>query len=376
MSEPRDGRRALANVQGLNGENGQAERDKLFLNMAKLFSYVSDRCDDQQLAQYDEALCLLAELVEAEARAHVASILGPLQRAPATVVLKLANDDIEVARPLLEFSNVLSDDDLIDIIANQSEAHRTAIAGRAMVAERVGAAIVEHGEADSVLKLVRNAKAELGRGALEKLVVLAASDAALAEDLRNRPEIDWTTLRGEIETVADRVLEALAETEGHSDPVTAGKINAVVYKRLRNRAGFNAQEWKQAYNQVRALSEKRQLDDRALARFARFGYGHHVAASISVMLLVPPEIVVKWLASQDYAAITVALRSAGLTSELFAALTPTLPWRDLPMPEHQTMMSSRFKVLDEAEARNIFALWRSHGFRRHNAAPSPQAFSA
>jgi uncharacterized protein (DUF2336 family) len=350
--------------------------------MAKLFSFVSDRCDDEQVAQYDEALCLLAELVELEARAHVAKILAPLQRAPGTVVVKLANDDIEVARPLLEFSNVLSDDDLIDIIEKQSEAHRIAIAGRASVTERVGEAIVEHGDSSSVIKFVRNANAEIGRTTLEKLVERASHDAAIAQDLRNRAEIDWKSLRGEIDSVADKVLETLGEVEGRLDPVTAGQVNAVVYKRIRNRAGFNAQEWKVAYNQVRALADRKQLDDRALARFARFGYGHHAAAAMAVMLKVAPETVVKWLASQDYAAVTVALRAAGLKPDLFGAIAPTLPWRDLPTPEHQQMMVSRFEALEEEEASNIFGLWQAHSFRRRSAsaeaAPTyrPQAMSA
>jgi uncharacterized protein (DUF2336 family) len=382
MSEFDEGRRAFASFRVLNGEDSHSERDQLFRNMAKLFSFVSDRCDDEQVVQYDEALCLLAELVEVEARAHVAKILAPLQRAPGTVVVKLANDDIEVARPLLEFSNVLSDDDLIDIIEKQSEAHRAAIAGRALVTERVSEAVVEHGDASSVIKLVRNANAEIGRTALEKLVERASHDAAIAEDLRNRAEIDWKSLRGEIDSVADRVMETLGEVDGRFDPVTAGKVNAVVYKRMRNRAGFNAQEWKVAYNQVRALTDRKQLDDRALARFARFGYGHHAAASIAVMLRVAPEIVVKWLASQDYAAVTVALRAAGLQADLFGAIATTLPWRDLPTQEHQEMMVSRFEALDEEEARNIFELWRAHSFRRRNpaAAAAPthehQAMSA
>jgi uncharacterized membrane protein len=96
--------------------------------MAQLYSYVSDRCDDEQVAQYDEVLCQLAELVEVEARTHVARLLAPLERAPGNVVNKLANDEIDVAQPLLEFSNVLSDDDLIDIVSTRSEAHRVAIA--------------------------------------------------------------------------------------------------------------------------------------------------------------------------------------------------------------------------------------------------------
>jgi uncharacterized protein (DUF2336 family) len=331
------------------------------------------------VVQYDEALCLLAELVEVEARAHVAKILAPLQRAPGTVVVKLANDDIEVARPLLEFSSVLSDDDLIDIIEKQSEAHREAIAGRSSVTERVSEAVVEHGDSSTVIRLVRNANAEIGRTTLEKLVARASQDEAIAEDLRNRAEIDWKSLRGEIDSVADKVLETLGEVDGRFDPVTAGKVNAVVYKRIRNRAGFNAQEWKVAYNQVRALTDRKQLDDRALARFARFGYGHHAAAAIAVMLRVAPEIVVKWLASQDYAAVTVALRAAGLKSDLFGAIASTLPWRDMPTHDHQEMMVSRFEALDEEEARNIFELWRAHSFRRRSAAAQvhqPEAMSA
>ena len=70
--------------------------------------------------------------------------------------------------------------------------------------------------------------------------------------------------------------------------MTAGKVNAVVYNRMRNRAGFSAQEWKVAYNQVKALSDRRQLDERALTRFARFGYGHHSAAALTVNVAVMP----------------------------------------------------------------------------------------
>ena len=172
--EMEDGQRAFSTFRVLNGDGNILERDQLFRNMAQLYSYVSDRCDDEQVAQYDEVLCQLAELVEVEARTHVAKLLAPLDRAPGNVVNKLANDSIDVAAPLLEFSNVLSDDDLIDIVSNQSEAHRVAIAGRNNVPERVGDAIVEHGGATSVSRLVSNNTAELGRETIEKLVARAS----------------------------------------------------------------------------------------------------------------------------------------------------------------------------------------------------------
>lgn len=364
MQELEEGIRAFSTFRVLNGDANILERDQLFRNMAQLFSYVSDRCDDEQVAQYDEVLCQLAELVEVEARTHVAKLLAPLERAPGNVVVKLANDAIEVAGPLLEFSNVLSDDDLIDIVTNKSEEHRIAIAGRSNVPERVGEAIAEHGGLPSVVRLVRNTNAELGQSTIERLVARASKDAQLAADLRGRTDIDWKTLRGEIHSAGDKVLETISQIEPRVDPVTIGKVSAVVYSRMRNRAGFSSQEWKLAYNQVKALSDRKQLDERALMRFARFGYGHHTAAALTVLLRVGPEVFVKWLAMQDYVAITVALRALGVAPELFDAMVASMPWRDLPTDADRTNIKRRFEALSREEASEIFETWRAHSFRK------------
>jgi hypothetical protein len=365
MTEMDEGNtRAFSTFRVLNGDSNIVERDQLFRNMAQLYSYVSDRCDDEQVAQYDEVLCQLAELVETEARSHVAKLLAPLDRAPGNVVVKLANDQIEVAQPLLEFSNVLSDDDLIEIVANQSEEHRVAIAGRKQVAERVGEAIVEHGQTASVHRLVRNASAELGQDTLVRLVERASSNAEIAADLRGREDIDWKSLSGQIDIVGDRVRETMAAIDPQMDPVTVGKVSAVVYNRMRNRAGFNSQDWKVAYNQVKALSDRKQLDERALIRFARFGYGHHTAAALTMLLRVGPEVFVKWLAMQDYVAITVALRALGIQPDLFEAMIASMPWRDLPNQGDLQNVRRRFEALSKDEAVGIFELWRAHAFRR------------
>ncbi len=361
--EMEDGQRAFSTFRVLNGDANILERDQLFRNMAQLYSYVSDRCDDEQVAQYDEVLCQLAELVEVEARTHVAKLLAPLERAPGNVVNKLANDEIDVAAPLLEFSNVLNDDDLIEIVAHQSEAHRVAIASRARVAERVGEAIVEHGGSPSVVRLVSNQAAELGTATLQRLVERASTDSALASNLRNRSDVDWGSLQTQINEAGQKVLYQI-ESERPVDPVTAGKVSAVVYNRMRNIAGFSSHDWKVAYNQIKALADRQQLDERALLRFARFGYGHHAAAALSVMLHVQPEVFVKWLASQDYVAITVALRALGIIPDLFEALVSVMPWRDLPTDADKANIRSRFEALTAEEAQGIFELWRTHAFRR------------
>ncbi|HEY8594020.1 MAG TPA: DUF2336 domain-containing protein [Devosiaceae bacterium] len=366
--------KAFTTFRVLNGESDSSERDQLFRNMAQLYAFVSDRCDDEQVSQYDEVLCQLADLVEAEARAHVAKLLAPLDRAPGTVVVKLANDSIEVAQPLLEFSNVLSDDDLIEIVAQKTEGHRVAIAGREKVTDRVGDAIVEHGGAQAVERLVGNRNAELSQSAMRRLVERAAGNEKIAADLRGRTDLDWDAVRGEISAVGGKVLEQLSLVEQPDEKAAVGKVSSVVYNRMRNRAGFSANEWKMAWNQVKALSDRRQLDERALARFARFGYGHHSAAGLTVMLRVAPEVVVKWLATQDYVAMTVAAKALGLAADLFEATFAVMPWRDLPSPADKANVRNRYEALSREEASGIFELWRAHSFRRRS--PGSETASA
>lgn len=363
MSELEPGNRAFSTFRVLNGDSNSLERDQLFRNMAQLFSFVSEKCEDEQVVQYDEVLCQLADLVETDARAHVAQVLSGLDRAPGMVIVRLANDVIEVARPLLEFSNVLSDDDLIDIVARKSEAHRSAIAARSDVPERVGEAIIEHGETSSVVQLVRNRGAELGAEAIGKLVERASGDDELAAGLRNCGGLDWRSLKEDIDEVGGKVLSSLP-AEKAVDADGASQVQTMVYNRIRNKAGFSSAEWKLAYNQVRALNDRRSLNQPALARFARFGYSHHAAAALTVMLQVTPEVFVKWLASQDYVAMTVALRAIAITPELFESLIAVLPWRDLPSESDVIHLRFRFEALATEEAEEIFELWRAHAFRR------------
>ena len=329
------GQRAFSTFRALNAESDLAERDQLFRNMAVLYSYVSERCDDEQVGQYDDVLCQLAGLVEVEARAFAARLLAPLGRVPGNVAVRLAGDVIEVAAPLLERCSVLSDDDLIDIVANQSEAHRLAIAGREPLAGRVADALAEYGGVRAITRLVSNRAAEIGGAAAARIAGRAGEDAVLAEAMRSRSDIDW------------RAADAAA-------PRTA----------VPGSRGFSDAEWALAYNQVKAMADRRHLDESALVRFARFGYGHHVAAGLCVMMRIPPELFVGWLTGRDHAALTVALRAVDLPPDLFEAVIAAMPWQDTPDAGEKTAARNRYEALTPDEAVALLDLWRMQARRR------------
>ncbi len=364
MSIIADKSHVFSGLRALKSDAKKSDRDELFKNMGQLFAHVSNYCNDEQVTQYDEVLCQLAELVEKEARKHVANLLAPLERAPGSVVLHLANDDIDVARPLLEFSNVLSDDDLIDIIKTKSEEHRVAIAGREKVALRVGEAIGREGGQHSLAKLLENEGAEIDVKTYEKALHLASNNDEIAKRLRNRKNVDWNLLKKKISRAGSKVLAQLSLKEAENSNLE--KISDVVYHRMRNKAGFSANEWKLAWNQVKALNDRRQLNALALTRFVRFGYGHHVAAALTMMMNISPEIFVKWLAAQDYVGITVACKTFNMNRELFKGVVSLLPWRDIPSEKEINNICTKFEKISKGEAEGIFKLWKEKSLKKNN----------
>ncbi|HEY4265423.1 MAG TPA: DUF2336 domain-containing protein [Micropepsaceae bacterium] len=91
----------------------------------------------------------------------------------------LALDEISVARPVLERSTALTDQDLLEVIAQKSQAHMTAVAKRAHVSEDVCEALVEYGEDRVVASLLDNAGAKIAYGTYEKVAARAETSVLL-----------------------------------------------------------------------------------------------------------------------------------------------------------------------------------------------------
>lgn len=352
------------NFRALNAGGNAAECDTLIRNMAKLFVHVAERCDDEQIEKYDEILCKLSEVVELEARKYVSEAFSKLTRAPGTVVAKLAGDEsIEVAGPILEFSPLLTDDDLIEIVSGRSELHRVAIAGRSSVNSRVSGAIFEHGEEASVIRLAGNDNAEIiaadAAGALSRL----GSNTELQDRLQARSDVDWQAVQSAVISASAEVSEVLnGAPEAPSLNIVKG-AQAVAYNKFINKAGFSRDEWLVAWGQVQGLNDRKKLNNSMIMRFCRFGYGHHVAAGFTKAAAVPSAAMLTWLARGDLIAVTVALRAHDFDLHEFESIIAILPWAEPITPEQVEAMADRFDSLPVEEAAEIFAFWRRHGFR-------------
>jgi uncharacterized protein (DUF2336 family) len=128
----------------------------------------------------DPSVCVRRALAEALCRAR---------DAPRALVLALAADESEAARPVLQHSPVLTDADLADCVASGDVAAQIALARRFYLPPRAKAALAETGEFDAVRALIANFEIDLPAKLLQQIFARFGDDPSLRDRLLERPAL-------------------------------------------------------------------------------------------------------------------------------------------------------------------------------------------
>lgn len=139
-------------------------------NVADLFLSPEGRLSERESALMTDILHKLVHEVEMTVRSNLAERLADLDDAPHELIVALANDEISVAQPVLQKSDVLRDADLIQIIKYRTQEHMMQVARREALNEGVADALVDKGEEDVIEALLVNKDATISRQALSYIV--------------------------------------------------------------------------------------------------------------------------------------------------------------------------------------------------------------
>ena len=164
-------------------------RTKLADIIGDLFFGATGTLTDVERSIMADILRQLVQDVEISVRKHLAIQLSNKADAPHDLVIALANDESEVAYPLLLKSRVLRDQDLIAIIHHRTLEHQLAISMRDTVSASVSAALVETGEETVIKRLLDNHNAEIARDTMAHLVEQSRRLDSLQRPLVHRDDL-------------------------------------------------------------------------------------------------------------------------------------------------------------------------------------------
>jgi len=167
-----------------------AGRQGLMSTISDLFFNKGDVLSDRERALMSDILRQIIHEVEMSVRRQLAERLSKVTNAPRDLVMALANDEIEVAHPILLGSNVLHDADLVEIIQHRTMQHQLAIAMRRNLSESVTDALVETGNHDVIKTMIENPDARISRTTMEYLVEQAKRMDTYQNPLLARPDLE------------------------------------------------------------------------------------------------------------------------------------------------------------------------------------------
>ena len=113
--------------------------------------------------------------------------------------------------PVLRFSEVLSDEDLIGIVRGQDAAKQVAIATRPSVSKAVASALIDTENEDVVTELVANEGAEISEESLQKVVTDFGDREPVQDAMVHRPRLPLTVSERLVTMVSESMREELAK---------------------------------------------------------------------------------------------------------------------------------------------------------------------
>lgn len=182
--------------------------------------YKAGEFNDYELAIAEQIFRLMMKDVEIEVRKAFAEQITNMDNAPRDVVMHLAQDVEEVALPVIEMSQVLSDADLVYLVNSSKQTSKLkAITRRNTVSERVSEALVETRYPDVVESLLSNPKAKLDTTSLTSIIETFGRDERVMQSMAARKNLPNHVIETLITMASHRVAATLKDTHGLDETI-------------------------------------------------------------------------------------------------------------------------------------------------------------
>lgn len=175
------------------------------------YQFAARTMTERERSLAEEIFRVLVRDVEVRVREALSANLHASPDVPHDVALTLARDVASVALPMLESSQVLTTQDLVEIVSSQDPDKQTAVARRSEVAAEVAQAIADQGCEAAVATLVANTGADIPEAAFERVVDRFSASTTVQAPLVARGGLPLSTVERLVTVVSDSLRAHLVD---------------------------------------------------------------------------------------------------------------------------------------------------------------------
>lgn len=354
-------------------EDSGDKRQELLREITDVFMAAPDRYTSAEMQHFDVILSKVTESVEIALRREIAEKLADTPNAPKNLIRQLAHDEITVAEPVLKRSRALSEEDLIRVIRQRSQAHLKAITERPEVPESVSSELVERGDKDVLVSLAQNKGARLGAETMEKLVEHSRTIGELQAPMAGRYDLPPHLLTQMYFFVSSALKKEILRRSDLLDPALIDEaVNANRQKILDQSVASAQSEVERAQQFIRERIARDTLNEALLKELIEGRKSTEFLLAFSHYAGIDTSTGQRILGDRTWESLAITCRAAGLERNTFAKIVFGLQRTAEEQNKALRILDLYLKIPQEA-AERVMRFWR---VRAQNvaaeAAPKPK----
>jgi uncharacterized protein (DUF2336 family) len=281
---------------------------------------IEGRYSEDQIWVFGEVIGRLSDEIEQAARAKLAKRLAHSDNAPFNVVMILASDDsIDVAGPVLQYSQRLDTKSLVTNARTKGQPHLLAISKRCSIPIEVTDELVTRGNREVVRSVASNNGACISDFGFLQMIKRSEDDCILAEHLGLRKEIPRHMFQQLIAKASDVVKRKLERERPDLVDAIQTSVTDVTGK-LHSKFGPATKGYFAAKRFVTAQHQYGNLNENSILEYARSHKMEEVTVGLSLLCSLPVDVVERTLVHNNSEMTLILAKALGFGWETAMAL--------------------------------------------------------
>lgn len=258
-------------------------RRELMNQLTDIFDANSGESSDAERQYFAEISIRILDEARDDLKAEISEKIADANGMPEELLVRLTNDIMEVARPVIERSSGLSEEALVELVKNKTDDYRLAVTKRESISESVSEALVDHGSTEVVSNLIENEGASFHKHTMEQVIDRSETETELQGPLVKRKDVP-EDLSGKLyDTVSTDLKGDLLRRDSNLDEKSIEAVVAVSEASTRRAMAKLGSIERKAISKAKVLAASNKLDIEAAITMLRNREFPEFVASFAVL---------------------------------------------------------------------------------------------
>jgi uncharacterized protein (DUF2336 family) len=338
-------------------ETSSEKRRDLLRQVTDVFLEAGQSRNERESGLFDDIFEAVSVDLEKQVRMELARKIAASAAPVRRTARRLAMDEIDVAKVVLERSAALTDDDIIEVIHSKTQDHMMAVTRRVDIGERVSSALVEKGEDRVVASLLENRTARIDRPTFEKVADRAIANPDLHAPFVRNERVPLDLLNNVYFKVEQTLRKEIMRKFHGVSPTDLEAALEASRNRISSAYGALPADYEDALNHVAGLEKWQPLTGITLANLLREKRLTAFMITLSRISTVEFHIVQSIVEGKDLDAVAILCRGSNLDRGLFVTVSLLLMGEAYSLNQAQKF-GDIYEQVPAAAAQRAIRFWK------------------